>query len=310
MQKIDNLKDIPSPPDNCAVAIGNFDGVHLGHRKILDVLIQESKKYGLFPLVLTFHPHPAKILAKRKMDLLQTIEQRLNEIKKAGIQMIVVLSFDRSLSLITAEEFIRTIIAQKLKAKKVIVGDNFRFGKDRDGDVAKLQGLASRYGFSLQSIPPVTLQGSVVSSSLIRQLLHQSEIEKANLFLGRPYEIEGTVVRGKSRGKRLGYPTANLHALNDIAPRGVFISEVRIGSQTYPSVTHVGSKPTFDEKDVMIESYIIDYNNTLYQKTLRVHFLKKIREEIKFKTAEALAIQIKKDLEKTQLYFQKRNSSS
>lgn len=307
MQGIKSLKDIPSLPDNCAVAIGNFDGVHLGHRKILHVLTKDAKKNNLFPLLLTFHPHPAKILAKRKIELLQTIEQRLDEIKKSGIQMVVVLSFDHNLSQITAEEFIRTIIIQKLMAKKVIVGDNFRFGKDRDGDVTKLQELASRYGFSIQSIPPVTVHGSAVSSSLIRKLLQKGEIKKANMLLGRPYEIEGTVVRGKSRGKRLGYPTANIHPLNDIAPPGVFISNVGIGSHIYPSITHVGSKPTFNEKDIMIESYIIDYNDSLYKKKLRVSFLEKIREEKKFETPEALSLQIKKDLEQTLIYFQKQN---
>ena len=310
MQGIKSLKDIPSPPDNCAVAIGNFDGVHLGHRKILHVLTEDAKKNNLFPLLLTFHPHPAKILAKRKIELLQTIEQRLDEIKKSGIQMVVVLSFDHNLSQITAEEFIRTIIIQKLMAKKVIVGDNFRFGKDRDGDVTKLQELASRYGFSIQSIPPVTVHGSAVSSSLIRKLLQKGEIKKANMLLGRPYEIEGTVVRGKSRGKRLGYPTANIHPLNDIAPPGVFISNVGIGSHIYPSITHVGSKPTFNEKDIMIESYIIDYNDSLYKKKLRVSFLEKIREEKKFETPEALSLQIKKDLEQTLIYFQKQNPQS
>jgi riboflavin kinase/FMN adenylyltransferase len=310
MQGIKSLQDIPSPPDNCAVAIGNFDGVHLGHRKILQVLVEDAKKSNLFPLLLTFHPHPAKILAKRKFEMLQTIEQRLDEIKKSGVQMTVVLSFDENLSQITAQEFIRTIIVQKLKAKKVIVGDNFRFGKDRDGDVEKLQEWSSHYKFSVRSVPPVIRQGSVVSSSLIRKLLHSGEIEKANKLLGRPYEIEGTVIRGKSRGKRLGFPTANIHPLNDIAPPGVFISKVGIGSRVYPSITHVGSKPTFNEKDSMIESYVIDYNDSLYKKKLRVFFLKKIREEKKFETAEALSLQIKNDLEKTQAFFKKQNSPS
>ncbi len=310
MQEIKSLKDIPSPPDNCAAAIGNFDGVHLGHKKILEVLVEEAKKNNLFPLLLTFHPHPEKILSPRKIALLQTIEQRLDEIKKSGVQIAVVLSFDHSLSQITAEEFIQNIIVQKLRAKKVIVGENFRFGKGRDGNVAKLYDLASRYGFSITSIPPVTVQGSVVSSSLIRKLLHEGEVEKANTLLGRPYEIEGTVVRGKSRGKRLGFPTANIHSLNDIAPPGVFISQVGLGSQIYPSITHVGAKPTFNEKEVMIESYIIDYNDSLYKKKLRVYFLKKIREEIKFKSAEALSLQIKDDLEITQAFFQKQKSPS
>jgi riboflavin kinase/FMN adenylyltransferase len=308
MQEIKSFEDIPSPPDSCALAIGNFDGVHLGHRKILKTLIEEAKKSNLFPLLLTFHPHPAKVLTKRKIELLQTIEQRLDEIKKSGVQMTVVLSFDHSLSQISAEEFIRTIIVQKLKAKKVIVGENFRFGKNRAGDVAKLHEWASRYGFSVQSIAPVTIQGSVVSSSLIRKLLQKGDVEKANLLLGRPYEIQGTVVRGKARGKKLGYPTANIHSLNDIAPPGVFISKVGIGSRTYPSITHVGSKPTFDETDIMIESYVIDYDNSLYEKKMSVFFLKKIREERKFETAEALSLQIKSDLEKTRTFFQKQNS--
>jgi len=310
MHSIKSLKDIPSPPDNCAVAIGNFDGVHQGHRKILQVLVEDARNNNLFPLLLTFHPHPAKIFAKRKIELLQTIEQRLNEIKKSGVQMAIVLSFDHNLSQITAEEFIRTIILQKLKAKKIIVGDNFRFGKGREGDVTKLRELAFRYGFSIQSIPPVTVHGSVVSSSLIRKILKKGEIEKANAFLGRPYEIEGTVIRGKSRGKRLGYPTANIHTLNDIAPPGVFISRVGIGSKKFPSVTHVGSKPTFNEKEVMIESYIIDYNDSLYKKKLRVFFLEKIREEKKFENPEALSLQIKKDLEQTLIYFQKQTPQS
>lgn len=309
MQGIKSLNDIPTPPDNCAVAIGNFDGVHLGHRKILLTLLQEAKNDSLYPLLVTFHPHPAKILAERKIELLQTIEQRLDEVKKAGIQMTVVLSFDSSFARTSAEEFIRTIILQKLRAKKVIVGENFKFGKNREGDVTKLRELASQYGFSVLSVPPVSIEGSVVSSSLIRRLLHSGEIDKANMLLGRPYEIEGTVVRGKSRGRRLGFPTANIHSMNDIAPSGVFISEVGIGSKIFQSVTHVGSKPTFDEKDVMIESYIIDYHNSLYKKKLRVLFLKKIREEMKFDTPENLSIQIKKDLEKTLAFFRKEKAS-
>jgi riboflavin kinase/FMN adenylyltransferase len=309
MQGIKSLKDIPTPPDYCAVAIGNFDGVHLGHRKIILTLLQEAKKDNLYPLLVTFHPHPAKILGERKIELLQTIEQRLDEVKKLGIQMTVVLSFDSSFALTSAEEFIRTIILQKLRAKKVIVGENFQFGKNREGDVSQLRVLGVRYGFSVLSVPPVSIEGSVVSSSLIRRLLHSGEIDKVNTLLGRPYEIEGTVVRGKSRGRRLGFPTANIHSTNDIAPPGVFVSEVGIGSKTFQAVTNVGSKPTFGEKDVMIESYIIDYNTSLYKKKLRVLFLKKIREEMKFDTPEDLSLQIKKDLEKTLAFFRKEKAS-
>lgn len=310
MERIKSLQDIPSPPDDCTVAIGNFDGVHRGHRKIIKVLLEEAKKDNLYPLLLTFHPHPAKVLTDRKIELLQTLEQRLTEIKKSGVRMVVVISFDHTFAQITADEFIRTIIIQKLKAKKVIVGENFRFGKDRLGDVAELNKLAPQYGFSVQSILPLTVEDSMVSSSLIRELLHLGEIERANTLIGRPYEIEGTVVRGKSRGKRLGFPTANIHPLNDIAPPGVFISKVWIGSKIFQAVTHVGSKPTFNEKEIMIESYIIDYNNSLYEKKLCVQFLKRIREEMKFETPEALSSQIKKDLDETLTYFHKQSHQS
>jgi len=182
--------------------------------------------------------------------------------------------------------------------------------RDRAGDVTKLQEFASHYGFSVQSIPPVTVHGSVVSSSLIRNLLKKGDIDRANRLIGRPYEIEGTVIRGKSRGRRLGYPTANIHVRNDIAPPGVFISSVEIGSKIFSSITHVGSKPTFNETEVMVETYIIEYNDSLYEKNLRVHFFKKIRDERKFETPEALSLQIKKDLENTLAYFENKDFKS
>lgn len=310
MRVIKGPKNLPRPPDDCAVAIGNFDGIHLGHQKIMHVLLEEANRDNLYPLVLTFHPHPATVLTNKKIELLQTIEQRLHEIKKNGVQMVAVISFDHAFAQISAEDFIRSIIIQKLKAKKIIVGENFRFGKNRSGDVAKLHEFARRYGITLISIPPLTIEGSVVSSSLIRQLLYKSEIERANTLLGRPYEIEGTVVRGKSRGKRLGFPTANIHPLNDISPPGVFITNVRIGSQIFPSLTHVGSKPTFNEKEIMIESYLIDYKKSLYEKRLHVQFLKKIREEKKFDTPEALSLQIKQDVKSALAYFNGKTPQS
>jgi riboflavin kinase/FMN adenylyltransferase len=188
----------------------------------------------------------------------------------------------------------------------VVVGENFRFGKEREGDVNKLSGLAEKYGFSVQSVPPLIIDDSVVSSSLIRNLLHQGKIESANRLIGRPYEIEGPVIRGKSRGKKLGFPTANIHPLNDITPPGVFVSKITVGSQILPSVTHVGSKPTFGEKEIMVESYIIDYDDSLYDKKLRLQFLKKLREEKKFDTPEALSLQIKNDLKNALSYFRKQ----
>jgi len=327
MHVIKGLKHLPSLSKDCVVAIGNFDGIHLGHQKILQILVREARKYGLVSLLLTFSPHPEKVLGIRGVKMLQTLDQRLGEIEKYGLQYVVVLPFDQTLDQrlgeiekyglqyvvvlpfdqkfahTPAEKFIRTVILQKLKAKKVIVGENFKFGQNREGDISKLRALAAEYHFKVQSISPVVKQGNVVSSSLIRELLQQGKPEKANILIGRPYEIEGTVIKGKSRGRHLGFPTANVYPLNEIIPTGVFISEVGISSKLLPAVTHVGSKPTFNDKDTHIESYIMDFKKNLYGERIRILFLRKIRDEKKFDSPEALSLQIKKDLESAKRYF-------
>lgn len=303
MQVIKGLKHLPSFSKDCVIAIGNFDGIHLGHQKIIQILVREAKKHDLVSLLLTFSPHPEKVLGIRGVKMLQTLDQRLGEIDKFGLQYVVVLPFDQKFAHTPAVKFIRTVVLQKLKAKKVIVGENFKFGQNREGDISKLRALAAEYHFKVQSIPPVVKQGNVVSSSLIRELLQQGMPEKANILIGRPYEIEGTVIKGKSRGKHLGFPTANVYPLNEIIPKGVFISEVGIKKKLLPAVTHVGSKPTFNDKDRHIESYIIDFKNNLYGERIRILFLRKIRDEKKFDSPEALSFQIKKDLESARRYF-------
>jgi riboflavin kinase/FMN adenylyltransferase len=310
MHVIKDLKSFDSCPAGCLIAIGVFDGVHLGHQKIIRTLVEEAKKNGLPSLLLTFHPHPEAALLKKEKSLLQTLEQRINLIEKYGVQMTVVFRFDRKFASLSAEEFIHKVILEKFRAKKIIVGDNFRFGRKREGDVKKLREFALRYSFSVVSVPPVKKRNLVVSSSLIRERLRQGDIETANLLLGRPYEIIGTVVKGKSRGKILGFPTANIQPVNDIAPPGVFVSTTEIGSKIFPSITNVGTKPTFGGQEKMIESYIIDYYHDLYGKSLRVLFLKKIRDEKKFESYEALSIQIKKDLDRAREFFKKNKIHS
>ena len=308
MQVIKGLKHLPSFSKDCVVAIGNFDGIHLGHQKILQILVKEARKHSLFSLVLTFSPHPEKVLGSGKVKMLQTLDQRLSEIEKFGIQYAVILPFNQKFADTTAEKFVRTIVLQKLKAKKVIVGENFRFGQNREGDISKLNSLATEFNFKVQSIPPVVKEGETVSSSLIREYLQQGKPEKATILMGRPYEIQGTVIKGKSRGKHLGFPTANIYPLNEIIPTGVFITEVGIRSKLWPAVTHVGSKPTFHDKDTYIESYIMDFENDLYGERIQVLFLKKIRNEKKFESPEALSLQIKKDLEAAKKYFHQENT--
>lgn len=285
------------------MAIGNFDGVHLGHQEILQFLAQKAKELDLVSLVLTFSPHPEKILGGARIKMLQTLDQRLEEIKKFSIQTILVASFDEKFSNLSGQEFIQKIVVNILRAKAVIIGENFQFGKNREGDIVFLNRLASRYNFQVFSIPSVTKENMIVSSSMIRSLLQEGKIEKANLLLGRPYEIDGKVIKGKSIGRSIGFPTANIQTENELVPPGVFITSSGINAKTLPSLTNVGICPTFSQQEINIESYIIDFDKNLYGKKIKVDFFKKIRDEMKFATPEKLSFQIKKDLRAAKAYF-------
>jgi len=289
-----------------AVAIGNFDGIHLGHQKILKFLEDKAGEHGLLSLVLTFSPHPEKVLGKNRICTIQTLDQRIREIDKFNIQAVLVISFDKKFSSLSGHDFIQKIISDTLKAEVVIVGKNFRFGKNREGDTSVLRRLSSLFRFQVYSIPSVILNGETVSSSLVRQFLQEGRVEKARALLGRNYEIEGTVIKGHSRGKSLGFPTANIKTENEIVPKGVYITQTRIEGQTFPSMTNVGSQPTFQQKDIHIESFIIDFEKELYGQPIALGFLKKIRDEIKFRAPSDLIRQLEKDLAAAKDYFKER----
>jgi len=303
MEVVHGLEKFPSLSGHSIIAIGNFDGIHLGHHKILECLEKTAREYELFSLVLTFFPHPGKILGKNKLKMIQTLDQRIREISKFDIQALLIIPFDEQFANLSGQDFIQKIVLNTLRAKAVIVGKNFYFGKNREGDVSLLHSLSSKFQFRVCPIPAVIQNGETVSSSLIRNLLHEGKIEKASRLLGRPYEIEGKVVKGQSRGKALGFPTANIETENEIIPQGVFITQTRVGSKIFPSMTNVGKQPTFDQKDLHIESFIIDFDKDLYGKHIGIHFLKKIRDQIKFRTADELARQLEDDLHATRAYF-------
>ena len=305
MQVINGFEKFPSFPSDSILAIGNFDGIHLGHQKILQLLEEKAKKHALPSLVLTFSPHPEKILAEKIIKMIQTLNQRVREIEKFGIEAVLIVPFDEKFSSLSGHDFIQKIVVNTLKAKEVIVGENFRFGKNREGDISLLRQSASRFNFRVYSIPPVVKDEMGVSSSLIRSSLQEGKIDIANDLLGRLYEIEGSVIKGKSRGKALGFPTANIATENEIIPPGVFITTAWIDSKSFPSLTNVGNRPTFHQKETIIESFIINLNKNLYGEKIRVNFIKKIRNEMKFKTPDDLSQQIKKDLEKAKDYFRK-----
>jgi len=222
MQIIHRIEDFPVLTKSTVTAIGNFDGIHLGHKKILQFLASEAEKHKLSSLVLTFSPHPERYFGKNPVKMIHTMDQRLKEIEKNNISMTFVLPFSEDTASLSSRDFIQNIMIDTIHAKEIIVGDNFRFGKNRAGNVRILQKLSSHFGFKFVSIPSEQRHGSIISSSLIRTYLLKGEIEKANVLLGHPYEIEGTVIKGHSRGKYLGFPTANISSKNEIIPHGIF----------------------------------------------------------------------------------------
>ena len=303
MKVFHSLKALPSLSKKTVITIGNFDGVHVGHKKILKFLVQESQRYDLFSLVLTFTPHPDIILGKSEVKMIQTLDQRLKAIARFDVHGVLITPFDKKFSSLSSDEFIHRIVVSALKVEEVVIGENFRFGKNLEGDINTFRTLGAQLKFRVHEIPKVIKMGRTVSSSLIRILLQEGKIEEANILLGRPYEIEGRVIKGKDRGKALGFPTANIETENEIIPLGVYISQALIDSRTYPSLTNAGLRPTFGQEEMQIESYIIDFDNKLYGQEIAVRFMKKIRDEIKFESPEALSLQIQKDLGQAKAYF-------
>ncbi len=298
------LPDVrPSPAVPAAVAIGNFDGVHLGHQRILSFLVEQARREELLSLALTFSPHPGKVTGGGRIQLLQTESQKLSKIQSLKVEAVYLLPFDRKLARLSPELFVRDIIIESLNAHVIVVGENFRFGRGRAGTLSELRELARKYALTLYPIPPVIQEGEMVSSSLIRDCLRRGEVEKARRFLGTPYVIEGLIVAGQNVGRGLGFPTANLDSRNEILPPGVFVTTAEAFGWAKPSVTNIGIRPTFGQGRLQIETHILDYTRDLYGTSLSLVFHKKIRDEKRFDSAAELKAQIRRDLAAARRYF-------
>jgi len=303
MEIVRSLRAFQAPAGGAAVAVGNFDGLHRGHRKILRTLLRESNRRGLPSYVLTFSPHPEKYFSPSKILMLQTLEQRLESLAGLKPDGTIIALFRRSFAELTAREFAHDILAASLRARLVVVGSDFRFGRGRQGDLALLDRLGPPLGFDVVGVPPLRRKGEVVSSSRIRALLAAGEVERANDLLGRPFEIEGDVVPGEGRGRRLGFPTANLETPNEIAPAGVFLTELRRGGAALPSITNIGLRPTFGRPHWTVEAHVLDFSDDLCGASVRLAFLGKLRDERAFAGAEALAAQIRRDIAAARRFF-------
>jgi riboflavin kinase/FMN adenylyltransferase len=293
-------------PCPAAVAVGNFDGLHLGHRKILSKLCGLAKKRGLRSLVLTFDPHPERALGKKSVRMIDTPEKRLERFGDTCVDAVVVTSFDMSFSRLSCAAFVDRILAAKLGAREVVVGRDFRFGRNRRGDTGRLRVLGRRAGLAVHVVPPAVLDGRVVSSSAVRRLLGRGRVEEAARLLGRPYEISGQVVPGQHRGTLLGFPTANLATASEFLPEGVYITETVRRNRIFRSLTSIGTNPTFGPHPLSVETLLLDYRGSLYGAELTVRLLRRLRPPRKFPDAAALSARIGRDVEEARAYFLER----
>ena len=289
-----------------ALAVGNFDGLHLGHRKILSRLCRLAGRRGLRSVVLTFEPHPERALGRRSVRMIDTPDQRLARLRETCVDAVVVVPFDAAFARLDSTAFANNVLKDKLGAREVVVGRGFRFGRDRRGDTALLRRLGRRAGFGVHVVPPAVLFGLTVSSTAVRALLGRGRVEEAARLLDRPYEIAGRVVPGRGRGRLLGFPTANLETPNEILPEGVFVTETVRGGRIHRSLTSVGTNPTFGPHPLTVETLLLDFRGSLYGSAIAVRFLRRLRPSRKFPDAGSLAARIGRDVEEARAWFARR----
>ncbi len=292
-----------------AVTLGVFDGVHLGHQKIIKEVVYLARNKRLKSVVVTFSPHPVNLTKnKEKLFFITTINQRIELINSLGVDMCVIVKFNKKFASQSAERFVKKILLDKLNMSYLVVSSDYRFGKAAKGDINLLRKLSKQLKFGLKEINMVKINNAIIKSTLIRNLLKQGKVAKVNSVLNRPYFLEGMVIEGRKIGSKIGFPTVNLKLNQDIAlAAGVYAARIEFRKSNYKSVVNVGFNPTVSKtrKAKIVETHILDFNRNLYKQKVRVYFFKKIRDEKKFKDLEELRRAIKEDVKKTKQYFEK-----
>lgn len=281
------------------VTIGTFDGVHAGHQKIIERLVNTAKLSNLESVILTFFPHPRMVLQKESgIKLINTIEERTELIRKTGVDHLVIHPFTQQFSRLTAREFVRDILVKKLNAKKVIIGYDHRFGRNRTADIDDLKEFGEEYGFEVEEISRQDVEEVAVSSTKIRKALEEGMVEKAKRYLQHPFSLTGIVVKGKGLGKEFNYPTANLSVPEEyklIPKNGVYVVKSMIDGKRYFGMMNIGTNPTVGGEDRTIETHFFDLDKDLYGKRLQIDMLVRIRDEKKFDSIDALKVAMKQD---------------
>src|SRR5512134_1474299 len=266
------------------LALGNFDGLHRGHVKIVERIQRGAGERGGTSVVLTFDPHPPRVLRPDKAPaLLMTKAQKLAALGRAGVQGVAVVRFTREMSQWEPETFVRTVLVEWLRVAEVWVGANFLFGHDRAGNFTSLRTLGQRYGFRADKIDPVRYKDFVVSSTRIRRLVAEGRVDEAGALLGHPYYIDGTIVQGRRRGREIGFPTANMTTENELLPpHGVYATTMTVDGVVHAGLTNIGIRPTFGETDLTVETHLLRYSGDLYGRRVRLGFVQRVRDERRF----------------------------
>lgn len=306
MKTIVGLDSLEPQEGGAVVTIGTFDGLHLGHRNLVARAMDMASDTGGTSGVITWDRHPAATLRPDKMPpLLSSQERKIELIEDMGADLVVVLPFDERLSHLSPEDFAKQVLASGLNASHVFVGANWRFGHKAAGDVSQLQTLGKELGFVVEGVGLQTVAGEPVSSSRVRRAVADGDMISARALLGRPYDVDGVVVRGAARGKGLGFPTANLEIDHALArpPIGVYAGIAHVGGMKYPAAINIGVNPTFGGErgtsPVNVEAYILDFANDIYDEVIRLEFWKRLRDEKRFDSVEALVAQMHLDVEET-----------
>lgn len=300
MKFIRGLHNLQRQRKDCAATIGNFDGVHLGHQKVLEQLKKTAKETGLISTVVIFEPQPIEFFSPEKApSRLTRLREKLQQFSRHDIDRVVCLNFNEQIANLSAEQFIDDILLNALAVKELIIGDDFHFGKNRQGNFEYLVNVAQDKGFKVEMTHTLNYESERVSSTFIREVLASGEMDKASELLGRPYRISGRVVHGDKRGRKLGFATANIELHRYLSPVvGIFSGRV-YGLQDEPldAAIYVGSRPVYQGEHVILEVHILDYENDIYGRHLQVELLEKLRGEGEFTSEEELVIQIGKDIE-------------
>jgi riboflavin kinase / FMN adenylyltransferase len=298
MRIVRGLDSVPPDARPSAVALGTFDGVHLGHRAILGTALGRARAVGLDAVACTFDRHPMEILNPERAPLpITTVEERLALIGETGVDVVIVLAFTRELAAIEPEAFVKDVLLGRLRAREIVVGDSHRFGRAARGDARMLVDLSGRFGFQAHVVPPMAVDGAVVSSSEIRAALQRGDVSGAARSLGRPYGITGQVTSGAGRGRTLGFPTANIDPDRPVlVARGVYRGLVTVDGGRHAAVVNVGVRPTFGETTLAVEAHLLDFAGDLYGRRVRLDFMARLRDEMRFPSIEDLKAQVARDI--------------